>query len=169
MVIVAIISVAVVMTILGFVYNSWRLRKKNDERELKKVENRDLRAERNIQHRETLKAKSGKYEPLTLNVLNVISSSIKEAIYFRIDNVVTVSGRIDLTMEALEAATEIGIIIPVISRLSNESDLIGIVVGDYVVGKIKADVVNGRASIEFKSGSAVVDSCVFQFSYQIKQ
>lgn len=115
---------------------------------------------------------SGTFTPTLTNVTNVAASTAYVTGWFRVGDMVTVFGKIDIdaTLSA-STATELGVSLPVASNLAAEQDLGGNAISDAIASlsaRIKGDAANDRASIVFKSLSLNNDSYSFEFSYQIK-
>jgi len=115
---------------------------------------------------------SGTYTPTLTNGTNVSSSTAYTCQYMRVGNVVTVSGRIDVTMTASNTATEISVSLPIVSNFSGTENLGG--TGNGVGAnapngvKIEADTTNDRATYTFDTGgSGGARKISFSFTYQI--
>jgi len=115
---------------------------------------------------------SGTYTPTLTNGTNVSSSTAYTCQYMRVGNVVTVSGRIDVTMTASNTATEISVSLPIVSNFSGTENLGG--TGNGVGSnspngvKIEADTTNDRATYTFDTGgSGGARKISFSFTYLI--
>lgn len=112
------------------------------------------------------------YTPVLSGGLNLTASTIYQCQYLQIGNVVTVSGRIDLT-PTTKGATSINITLPVASVFANNyncggvaysNDLTGLAVG----AAIRANPATATAIMELISLDVGVNhSMFFNFTYQI--
>lgn len=115
---------------------------------------------------------NGTYTPTLFNTSNIAASTAYITGWYRVENRVTVFGKVDIdaTLSA-STATELGFSLPIASNMTGEEDLGGAAVSDAIASltaRIRADATNDRASIVFKSLSLSNDSYSFEFSYQIK-
>lgn len=117
---------------------------------------------------------TGTYTPTLTGVANVASSTAYALQYYRIGNMVTVSGKIDVTPTTETGQTHIGVSLPVASNFATDGQgeggggtLIGSSPGNYPLA-IASDATNDRISIKF---IAQIDSSpitlTFSFTYQI--
>lgn len=120
---------------------------------------------------------AGVYTPTLTNATNVASSTAFNAQYSRVGNVVTVSGRVDVTPTAgAGAITLLGISLPLASTITSDGEINGsgngsesginvdtpaIIYGDIGVG-------NNRALLEFNPASTTVRRFRFTFQYTVQ-
>jgi hypothetical protein len=114
----------------------------------------------------------GTYTPTPVNTTNVSASTAYVTGYYRVGNMVTVFGKIDIDATlAASTATELQIDLPVASNMTGEQDLAGNAISDAVASltaRVKGDATTDRASFVFKALSLNNDSYSFEFSYQVK-
>ena len=113
--------------------------------------------------------RSGTYTPALTNVTNIASSAVNgTCMYFRVDDVVTVAGSVDID-PTTTGAIELGIALPYASAFTATNHCAGTAVSKTVTqaGVIDADITNDRARIT----SVVTDTSnrawSFQFSYRV--
>lgn len=120
----------------------------------------------------TLTVASSTYTPTLSNTTNVSGSTAYVTGYYRIGNMVTVAGKIDIDPTAAAGAdTVLGVTLPIASNLAAEEDLGGTAashVATTVAVRIYGDPTNDRATFRFPAGTDTNDSYSFQFSYQVK-
>lgn len=117
---------------------------------------------------------SGTYTPTLTNGTNVASSTSGVCQYVRIGNRVMVFGRITIDPTAgSNAATDIGISLPIASNLALSTDLQGHSAGAaaatnaYSPGVIDADTSNDRAQLNFNAADSSSRAHNFSFCYKI--
>lgn len=114
----------------------------------------------------------GLYTPTLTNGANVAASTPYECQYLRVGNSVTVSGKFDVDVTlAASTATELGISLPIASDFTAEEKCGGDAASDAIaslVGVVKADATNNRASVNFKALSLTNDSWFFTFTYRVQ-
>ena len=113
---------------------------------------------------------SGTYTPTLTNVTNVTASTAYECQWYRVGNVVTVSGKVDIDV-TLGAASELGLSLPIASGFTAEENCGGNASSDAaasLVARVKADATNDRASFVFVAVSLTNDAYNFEFTYLIK-
>lgn len=112
---------------------------------------------------------SGTYTPTLTNIANITSSTAYSCQYLRVGNVVTVSGRVDITPTAA-VGFQMDISLPIASNLANTNELAGVAAGtqtDRLAG-IYGETVNNRASFGGtapSSGSTI--GYLFTFTYRV--
>lgn len=110
------------------------------------------------------------YTPTLENVTNISASTAFECAYFRVGNVVHVSGRADFD-HASPGLVELGISLPIPSEFTATSDLSGVGVGNNnndVPMFVVADVANNRALLSADISSNTDHPHYFMFSYKVK-
>ena len=115
---------------------------------------------------------SGTYTPTLTGVTNVTSSTAYVCQYMRVGNVVTVSGKIEVTPTLNNAQTTIGISLPIASNFANSGECGGSshTVANTTAGHgaaIYADATNDRAEMDYFETHGVSDTFAFSFTYQI--
>lgn len=114
---------------------------------------------------------SGTYTPTLTNVTNVASSTANTTQYMRVGNVVTVSGRVDITATASATQTTIRMTLPVASALSSVQQLSGtgmaISATSVAPVRITADAGTDTASLVFVSFNTSSQIFAFQFTYLV--
>lgn len=109
------------------------------------------------------------YTPTLTNVTNVAASTAYQCQYMRINNTVTVSGRIDIDPTAA-GAVEVGISLPVASNFGAIEDCAGVAAASGVAGQcaaIAADFTNDRAKLVYVAVDITNQPMYFNFTYQI--
>lgn len=118
-----------------------------------------------------LTGNAGTYTPTLTNTTNVAASTAYVTSWYRVGNIVTVFGKVDIDVTtASSTVTLMGMSLPVASALANEQELAGVATSDAVANlaiRIKGDVTNDRASFSFLATSGSNDSYSFQFSYRV--
>jgi hypothetical protein len=114
---------------------------------------------------------TGTYTPTLTNTTNVAASTAYICTYFRINDIVHVSGRVDIDITTGGAASLLGMSLPIASNLAAAADLSGVaaVEGGAVCSiAIKADTTNDRASFQwFASADTVNRGFHFTFTYRV--
>lgn len=115
---------------------------------------------------------SGTYTPTLTGVTNVTSSTAYVCQYMRVGNVVTVSGKIEVTPTLNNTQTAIGISLPIASNFANSGQCGGssYTVANTVAGHgaaIYADATNDRAEMDYFETHGASDTFAFSFTYQI--
>jgi len=109
----------------------------------------------------------GTYTPTLTHISNVASSANYEAQYFKVGNVVQVSGRFDCQATATGIVT-IDVSIPIASNFSVGGNLCG--AGGSNTGlslRILAETTNNRARVTYNATSTSSTALSFIFSYII--
>ena len=115
---------------------------------------------------------SGTYTPTLTGVTNVTSTTAYVCQYMRVGNVVTVSGKIEVTPTVNNAQTTIGVSLPIASNFANSQECGGAAhsVANTVLGHgaaIYADATNDRAEMDYFETHGASDTFSFSFTYQI--
>lgn len=114
---------------------------------------------------------SGQYTPTLTNTSNITASTTFTAQYYRVGNMVTVFGRVEVNPTlALATPTELEITLPIASTFGYIEELSGTAVttdATATAGKIQANGSN-TASLMFNALSASNDSWAFHFSYIVQ-
>jgi hypothetical protein len=112
---------------------------------------------------------SGTYTPTLSNTTNVGASTAYSCQYARVNNTVTVSGRVDVDPTAAGQVV-LGISLPVASALANANELGGVAAARDVAGQsaaIYADAANDRATMEWIAVDIANRAMYFTFTYRI--
>lgn len=114
---------------------------------------------------------SGTYTPTLNNTTNVASSNAYVCQWIRVGNVVTVSGKFDITPTAGASSTVLGMSLPIASAFTQQEQLGGTAAGidgtTNVPISIKADDTNDRAFLVFTSVGTGAVNYYFTFTYLI--
>lgn len=114
---------------------------------------------------------SGTYTPTLTNVTNVTASTAYTCQWFRVGDVVTVSGKIDITPTAA-GLIQIGLSLPVASALTSDEQCAG-AGAPHTAGTglralaIRGDAANDRAILSSDVPNTTVTAWYFQFSYRV--
>ena len=112
---------------------------------------------------------SGTYTPTFTAVANCSGITSFDSQYLRVGNVVTVSGRVGLTVTSGTTTTTVGISIPIASNFTITSQCSG--TGNQTLGNVSgviiADSTNDRAELTFTSSSSGVAGYAYIFTYVI--
>lgn len=119
--------------------------------------------------------RSGTYTPTLYNVANVSASTVYTCQWMRVGNVVTVSGRVNVTPTLVVTMTELGISLPIPSNFTSndQNECAGTGAGfdhpinNNIKAAIVSDVANARAHFKFLSGSANEHHFWFSFTYVV--
>lgn len=114
---------------------------------------------------------SGTYTPTLTNGANVAASTAYESQWIRIDDIVNVSGKVDVDPTAALTATVLGVSLPIPSVIGAEEDVSG-VCGQHSVTALSAGSVNGStanniADLRMHPSGAVNAAWSFIFQYHI--
>ena len=115
--------------------------------------------------------RSGTYTPTLTNVTNISSSTAYKFQWMRVGNVVTVSGRVNITNTAT-GASELGISLPVASDIGATTDCVGSAPGSSSgilddVGWVVGDATNDRASMQSTATNTNPHSHWVSFTYEV--
>ena len=113
---------------------------------------------------------SGTYTPTLTNVANIGASTAYLCQYFRVGDVVTVSGKVDIDPTTSGTSTQLGISLPVASNFSANQNCAGTAYTTGLSGEgaaIIADTVNDRAQMQWNTASTTNRAYYFSFTYRI--
>ena len=113
---------------------------------------------------------SGVYTPALTNVANLDASTAYQCQWIRVNDMVTVSGRVDVDPTAAAASTQLGIALPVASNFGAAEDCAGTAFASGIAGQgaaILADTANDRAQLQFVSADLTNQAMYFTFMYQV--
>lgn len=109
---------------------------------------------------------SGKYTPSVVKMQNISDIVSSEAMYTRVGNVVTVTGKLVITPTNTSNPTKIGISLPINATFSDDSGLAGVAAGK-AAGQIYADAQNSIAVLEIDQKSTENLPLRYTFSYTV--
>jgi hypothetical protein len=133
------------------------------------IVNGDVSNSANIATSKLLNVTASTYTPTLTNVSNLDASTAYQAQYLRIDNTVTVSGRVDVNPTA-GASTQLGISLPLGSNIGATEDVGGVAFASGIAGQgaaIRGDAVNDRAEMVWVAVDLTNQPMYFTFSYRI--
>ena len=110
------------------------------------------------------------YTPSLTNVANLDGSTTFSFQYTLVNNMVTVSGRVQVDPTAPAAVTGLGIALPIASDFQASSDCGGVAFATNIAGQgagIVADTVNNRALMQFVSTDLTAQPMAVMFQYQV--
>lgn len=113
---------------------------------------------------------SGTYTPTLTNNANLTASTAYACQYMRVKNVVTVSGKVDVTPTLAATDTKLFISLPIASTLSAEENCGGTAQSKNIAGQgaaILADIVGNQALMEWKATDITNQPMYFSFTYLI--
>lgn len=113
---------------------------------------------------------SGTYTPTLTNSTNVAASTAFVCRYFRIGDIVTVSGQVNIDpTNAAATVTLLGISLPIASNLANTEQLSGTSGCPNIAqsGAVYADTTNDRAILSFPAANNSNAAHAFVFTYQV--
>jgi hypothetical protein len=114
--------------------------------------------------------RSGTYTPTLFNGTNVAASTSRKCLWYRVGNIVTVTGSIDIDPTTSGLDTDIDISIPVASNFATSEDLSGNTATTATAGQcggISANTTNDRATLSYVAASAANRRHFFTFSYEV--
>lgn len=112
---------------------------------------------------------SGVYTPTVTGVSNALSVTAHPSIWIRVGDIVTVTGRADVTANTNSGVT-LGVSLPVPSNLGGTYDLSGLANSHNApraAGTCVADTANDRATIAYLADNSISNQISYQFSYRI--
>lgn len=112
---------------------------------------------------------SGTYTPTLTNVANLAASTAYQCQWTRLDNMVTVSGKVDVDPTLTATATQLGISLPVASSIGAQEDCAGVAFASGVAGlgaAIRGDAGNDRAEMAYISTDTTNQPMYFTFTYE---
>lgn len=114
---------------------------------------------------------SGVYTPALTNDANVAASGSYTCRWMRVGNVVTVSGRIDVTCTAAaNTLTRVYMSLPVPTSMANDFELAGAGTmgqSSYQAALALGDAVNDRARLQFLAAQTASAALIFTFTYTV--
>lgn len=114
-------------------------------------------------------ASSGVYTPALTNGANVASSSAQVCQWSRVGNVVTVSGRVDVTpTAAADTTTRVDLALPVPSNFANTFEAGGGGSAGFRPVVVSSDVAGDRIVLQFQAASTSATVLSFTATYQVK-
>jgi hypothetical protein len=116
------------------------------------------------------KTGSGTYTPTLTNVTNVASSTAYACQWSRSGNVVTVSGKVDIDVNAA-GLTELGMSLPIASAMTTQQQLGGAAASSAAASlsaAVRADFTTDRAAFVFTATSITNNSYFFSFTYLVQ-
>lgn len=117
-----------------------------------------------------LTALTGTYTPTLTNTTNIAASTPFVCQWMRVNNVVTVSGKVDIDVTATGNAL-LGLSLPVASALTLDTQLGGTFTSNAAAtpetGCIFADATNDRASFKFIAVNTANNTFFFSFTYLV--
>lgn len=118
------------------------------------------------------RTESGKYTPVLTNVANLDASTAYECQWLRVNDVVTVSGKVDVDPTAPAAATQLGISLPPFapSNFAAAEQCAGAAAASAIAGQvaaIRADAANDRAEMVWTAGDITNQPMYFSFTYRM--
>ena len=111
---------------------------------------------------------AGTYTPTLTNVSNLSASTAYQCQWHRIHNVITVSGRVDITPTATATLTQLGLSLPRPSSFLASNNCAGVAFASAVGGQgaaILGDVANGRAELDWIAGDITSQPMWLLFQY----
>jgi hypothetical protein len=112
---------------------------------------------------------AGVYTPTLTGVANVSASTAYACQYLRLDNVVTVSGKVNIDPTAATTLTQLGISLPVPSNIGATEQCGGAAASGSILaaGAISGDASNNRAQLDYISQGTAAHDMYFSFTYQV--
>lgn len=114
---------------------------------------------------------SGSYTPVATLGTNMASATSLSALYTRIGDIVTVSGRMTADPTAASAQTEVSITLPIASDIAASTDVEGVATAHLTTvsaaGFVYGDPTNNRAVIRFASPTTVALNLFYSFHYRL--
>jgi hypothetical protein len=116
---------------------------------------------------------SGRYTPTNTTGTNVSALATYSCIYSRVGNIVTVSGKVDVTLTA-SGNSIFYLTLPIASPGLTVADVMGLCArsvsagGAYTAGYVYGDATNKRALVEFYSTITGINGLFLNFQYEIK-
>lgn len=113
---------------------------------------------------------SGFYTPTLTNVSNLAASTVYDATYMRVGNVVTVAGRVEIDPTNPATLTELGISLPIASNIAGLEGVCGTAAASNVAGQVAAivgDAANNRAQLQYISSDITNQSMYYTYQYFI--
>jgi len=111
---------------------------------------------------------SGTYTPTLTNTTNITASTAYQCQFMRVGNIVTVSGKADITA-TLGLATQLDISLPIPSNFGAQEDCAGTASASAVneQASMRGSVANDRAEVNYIAISLVSQPWYFTFTYEV--
>lgn len=113
----------------------------------------------------------GTYTPTLTNTANIDASVAHLLHYYRVGNVVTVSGAVQIDATTTATVTQLRLTLPVASTFTDEFELAGTSTTTYSGGNeaatIRGVTSNGTAEIRFYAGDVANHTWFFVFTYRV--
>lgn len=116
-------------------------------------------------------ATSGQYTPAITGIANVDSVNISEAMWFRIGQVVKVTGNVSIDATASATETTVSISLPIMSDMVDNAQLGGVAVSrhvDHPAASIIGDAATDTARMSYKAPNTSGTAWWFDFSYSMR-
>lgn len=113
---------------------------------------------------------SGVYTPTLTNAANLDASTAYVCQYLRVNNIVMVSGKVDVNPTLAATSTGLGISLPIASNFGATEDCCGAAFASGIAGQgaaILADSINDRAQMQWIAGDLTNQAMYFSFIYRI--
>jgi hypothetical protein len=114
---------------------------------------------------------SGTYTPTLTNGANVAASTAYQCMYMRINDMVTVAGRVDIDPTSASASTIVGMSLPIASDFSTTDQCAGAANAPNALSLLAAivsDPTNNRAQVQYLAPTNVGNNALyFTFMYQV--
>ena len=117
-------------------------------------------------------ATSGQYKPAITGIANVDSVLVSEAMWFRIGQVVKVTGNVSIVANAASTETTVSISLPIASDTLDNAQLGGVAVSrhvDHPAASIIGDAATDRARMSYKAPNTSGTAWWFDFSYKLRK
>ena len=117
-------------------------------------------------------ATSGQYMPAITGIANVDSVNISEAMWFRIGQIVKVTGNVSIDATAAATETTVSISLPIASDMVDNAQLGGVAVSrhvDHPAASIIGDAATDTARMSFKAPNTSGTAWWFDFSYKLRK
>ena len=116
-------------------------------------------------------ATSGEYTPAITGIANVDSVIVSDAMWFRVGQVVKVTGNVSIDATVAATETTVSISLPILSDMVDNAQLGGVAVSrhvDHPAASIIGDAATDRARMSFKAPNTTGTAWWFDFSYRIR-
>ena len=117
-------------------------------------------------------ATSGQYTPAITGIANVASVIVSEAMWFRIGQVVKVTGNVSIVATAAATETTVSIPLPIASDMVDNAQLGGVAVSrhvDHPAASIIGNAATDTARMSFKAPNTSGTAWWFDFSYKLRK
>lgn len=117
---------------------------------------------------------AGSYTPVTSDLVNVDSLTLRKAYYQKIGNIVNVKILYEIIILSADTSTQFKITLPIASNLSSIYDIVGNPLSNNInrvnSGYISAITASNLAIISFNSASfGTLGDITLDFSYEVKE